>query len=58
MDDLIYKEAVFYVMSGTGNTYRVMVLKGYSVKAIFSLDMPSNFIFYPLSFYLTGYSGI
>ncbi len=23
MDDLIYKEAVFYVMSGTGNTYRV-----------------------------------
>jgi len=155
LDDLIYKEAVFYVMSGTGNTYRVsrwieeivtrdkikskvvmiedadfnndlnqgadlllgllfpthgfmppwsmikflfrmpkrsdmpvmcvatrgalkigplhvpgasgfgtffaaivMVLKGYSVKAIFSLDMPSNFIFYPLSFYLTGYSGI
>ncbi len=23
MDDLIYKEAVFYVMSGTGNTYWV-----------------------------------
>ena len=23
LDDLIYKEAVFYVMSGTGNTYRV-----------------------------------
>ncbi len=23
MDDLIFKEAVFYVMSGTGNTYRV-----------------------------------
>ncbi|UCE56350.1 MAG: EFR1 family ferrodoxin [Desulfobacterales bacterium] len=23
MDDLIYKKAVFYVMSGTGNTYRV-----------------------------------
>ena len=23
MDDILYKEAVFYVMSGTGNTYRV-----------------------------------
>ena len=23
MDDLIYQQAVFYVMSGTGNTYRV-----------------------------------